>query len=234
MTWLRFLLPNEASQIDQGISQGLKCVKMGADALESNQHSAELVFPSEEAFNRSESLLKDVLVEMLFAAAPFLIALTKVNIRAHFAVENQLPIGLRIVDAIEANNCPFKGLAHFNKGLLQLFESRFEQEAFIPISRSFDEGSDHVYIPIAKRHDLIAFDLFVAVEANIIAAFLRRMVGPVAVNDARIEQSIPAKEHHRVGKNIVEATVFHPSLKGSKNVARIGSKITWFVFSNLK
>src|ERR1700712_2506440 len=53
---------------------------------------------------------------------------------------------------------------------------------------------------VAEGHDLIAFDLLVSVETDVVAALLGGCRRPITVNDGDIKQRILVKLHHRARK----------------------------------
>gem|GEM_PF-5093672 len=56
-------------KIDHGISQGFKCVVQLTNAFESDQETAEFVFPPEHAFNGIEAFTENLRIEQGFAPA---------------------------------------------------------------------------------------------------------------------------------------------------------------------
>ena len=65
-------------------------------------------------------------------------------------------------------------------------------------------------MPITEGDDLIAFDLLVAVEADVVAALFGCRGRAVAVNDRNIQAVVLMKLQHRTGKNGVDTAIDHP------------------------
>src|SRR5271157_2912001 len=65
-------------------------------------------------------------------------------------------------------------------------------------------------MPVAERDDLVAFQLFVPAEADVIATLFGRSRRTIAVNDRDIEKLVLVELHHRAGKNGVDAAIGLP------------------------
>ncbi len=59
-------------------------------------------------------------------------------------------------------------------------------------------------MPIAEGDDLIAFDLLVAIEADVVAALFGCRGRAVAANDRNIQAVVLMKLQHRADKNGVD------------------------------
>ena len=82
---------------------------MQTDRLKTDQYSFELVFPREEPFDGSKSLLVNFFIKALFSTTAFYITLAKIDIWSHFSVKDGFAIGFRIVDTIQTDHSPYKG-----------------------------------------------------------------------------------------------------------------------------
>jgi len=93
-------------QVDHRVGQGLECVVHGADALEANQHAAELVLQGEHALDGAESFLEDRRIEQPLAPALGGLPAARVLIVVghHAAIEDGLSVGVAVVDAIQADD----------------------------------------------------------------------------------------------------------------------------------
>ena len=65
-------------------------------------------------------------------------------------------------------------------------------------------------MPIAEGDDLVAFDLLVAAEADVVAALFSCRRRAIAVNDRNIQAVVLMKLQHRAGKNGVDASIDYP------------------------
>ena len=84
------------SQINHDVSQHVKGIKIRTDRLKTDQYSFELVFPSEEPFDGSKSLLVNFFIKALFSTTAFYITLAKIDIWSHFSVKDGFEIGFGI------------------------------------------------------------------------------------------------------------------------------------------
>jgi hypothetical protein len=66
--------------IDQCVGEGLERVAQPADALEAQQQSAELVFPSKHALDRPEALFEDGRLEDRLAASFGLLSAARIGL----------------------------------------------------------------------------------------------------------------------------------------------------------
>ena len=65
-------------------------------------------------------------------------------------------------------------------------------------------------MPIAEGDDLVAFDLLVAAEADVVTALFGCRRRSIAVNDRNIQAVVLMKLQHRTGKNGVDAAIGYP------------------------
>ena len=68
----------------------------------------------------------------------------------------------------------------------------------------------HIAVPVAKGNDLVALDLLVPAETEVVAAFFRRGRRAVTVDDAGVEQIGRMQRGDRTGEDQVEAAVRLP------------------------
>ena len=97
------------SQINPGVSEHFEGTKMRTDRLKTDQYSFELVFPSEQPFDGSKSLLVNFFIKALFSTIAFYITLAKIDIWSQFSVKDGFAIGFEIVDTIQTDHSPYKG-----------------------------------------------------------------------------------------------------------------------------
>src|SRR5271167_3447556 len=64
---------------------------------------------------------------------------------------------------------------------------------------------------VAEGHDLVALEMFVSAVTQVVAAFLRRRGGAIAVNDREIQPPVLVKLAHRAGKNPLDAAIGLPA-----------------------
>jgi hypothetical protein len=76
---------------------------------------------------------------------------------------------------------------------------------------------DDIAIAIAEGDDLIALDLLVPAETDVVAALLRRCRRTVAVDDGCIEEVLLIKRRHRACKNGVKTAIRLPLPKRAIN-----------------
>ena len=87
------------------------------------------------------------------------------------------------------------------------------------VPRSRDKRRDDIAISVAEGDDLIAFDLLVSVEADVVAALFRRRRRAIAMDDGHIEKAGLTKfQHHDCGNGIKTA----PGLPPSKGAIKTG------------
>jgi hypothetical protein len=84
---------------------------------------------------------------------------------------------------------------------------------FVAVAGSGNDRRDDVAVAIAQGHHLVAFEMFVAAVAEVIAAFLRRFGRAIAVNDHQIKQLVNMKPANRAGKDGIDTTHGLPATK---------------------
>lgn len=90
-----------------------------------------------------------------------------------------------------------------------------QQRCFNAISRGRYERRDHVAMPVAEGDGLVAFDLLVTAEAEVVASFLRRCGRAIAMNDGDVKTIVLSKPEHRAFENGFKTAVRLPPPKGS-------------------
>ena len=96
----------EMPQVDHRIGQRFECIVQLAEAIETKQQVAELIFPAEHTLDRVEPLFENGGVEKRFAASleSFSTAGIRVDIGNHPAIENGFAVSPAIVNAIQADD----------------------------------------------------------------------------------------------------------------------------------
>ena len=79
------------------------------------------------------------------------------------------------------------------------------------LPRGTDEGRDDIAVAIAEGHHLVALQMLVATVPEVVAAFLRRRRGAIAVNHCQVEQAVIMKPAHRASKDRIHATISLPA-----------------------
>ena len=92
----------------------------------------------------------------------------------HRAIENGFSINPTIVDAIQADDGSFQSQADGLSDARHLRRGLSQQRRLITITRGRNKWCDHIAISVTESDNLIAFDLLVAAEPDIVAALLRR------------------------------------------------------------
>jgi len=72
------------------------------------------------------------------------------------------------------------------------------------VARSRDKRRDDIAIPVAEGDYLIALDLLVCVEADVVAALFRRRRGAIAVDDSQVEKVGLVKPQYRGDENDIK------------------------------
>ena len=98
----------------------------------------------------------------------------RVDVWHHAAIENRLAILRAIVNTIQAHDRAAKIKADRTRDPLDLRQRVPKERRFILIARRGNERRNHVAISITKRDHLVAFELLVPVEADIVTTSLRR------------------------------------------------------------
>jgi hypothetical protein len=87
----------------------------------------------------------------------------------------------------------------------------------IVIAGSRDKWRDDIAVAVAKGHDLLAFDLLVSVEADIVASLFRGRRRAIAMDNAHVKKArlMELKYHGR--ENDIETAVGLPPSEGAIN-----------------
>src|ERR1700682_3929197 len=189
------------------------------EALEAKQQTAELILPTRHALNGIKAFLEYVSIEQRFPAAfgKFPASRIGIDIRHHAAAEDRLPVPPAIVTAVQADNRSLKVKASGTGHPHHVWQRLTKEWRFIVITGSCDKRRDDIAIPVTKGDDLIALDLLVSVEADVVAAFLRRRGRAIAVDDGHIEEVGLMEPQYHDRENDIETTVGLPSSKGAIN-----------------
>jgi hypothetical protein len=67
---------------------------------------------------------------------------------------------------------------------------------------------------VAESHDLVAFQLLVCVEADVVATLFGCRGWAITMDDRDIKQLVLVKLHHRAGENGIDAANGLPSPEG--------------------
>jgi hypothetical protein len=105
--------------------------------------------------------------------------------------------------------------AHGTRDARELRHRFSQQRRFIAIARGRHERRDHVAMSIAEGDDLVAFDLLVTADAEVVASFLRRCGRAIAMNDGGVRTIALSKPEHRAFENGFKTAVRLPPPKGS-------------------
>ena len=144
------------------------------EALEPEQQAAELILPTKHALDGVEAFLEYVSTEQRSPTAfgRFPASRIGIDIGHHAAVEDRLPILSAIVYAVEADNRSLKVKTNKTGYPHHVRQGRAQERRFIVVARSRDKRRDDIAIPVAEGDDLIALDLLVRVEADVVAALI--------------------------------------------------------------
>src|SRR3954447_21919824 len=82
----------------------------------------------------------------------------------------------------------------------------------------------------APSNDLVAFQLFVAIKADVVATLLGGCRRAIAVNNGGIKQLVLMKLHHRAGKNGVDAAVCFPPPPSAIDAGVVDLRTTFAIF----
>ena len=222
----------EMPQVDHRIGQRFECVVQLAEAIETKQQAAELIFPAEHTLDGVEPLFENGGVEKRFAASleSFSTAGICVDIGNHPAIENGFAVSPAIVDAIQADDGSVKVNAN-SMGDARHQRQGFSQERrFIAIARRRNKRRDDIAIAIAEGDDLVAFDLLVPAETDVVAAFLRRCRRTIAMDDSGVEKIGLMKRCHRTCKNGVKTAVRLPPSKRTVDARVMNFRTAFVIF----
>jgi hypothetical protein len=85
------------------------------------------------------------------------------------------------------------------------------------VPRSRDKRRDDIAIAVAEGYDLIAFDLLVSVETDVVAALFCCRRRAIAVDDGHIEKATLVEPQHYDRGNDIETAAGLPPPKGAIN-----------------
>jgi hypothetical protein len=199
-------------QIGHRIGQGFERVVQRTEAFEAQQQAPELVFPGKHALDGAKAFVKNGGIEQRLAAAPgcFPGARIGVDVGRHAAIEDGLAVRSAIVDAVETEDGAAQREADGASDARDLRQCVAQQRRFIAVAWRRNERRDHVAVPIAEGDDLVALDLLVATEAEVVAAFLCRGRRAVAVDDVGVEQIGRMQRGDRTGEDPVKTALRLP------------------------
>jgi hypothetical protein len=218
-------------QVDHRIGQGFECVMQLAESFKSQQQSAELVFPPEHPLDGMEPLFENGEVEKRLAASlgDFSATRVRVDVGDHPTIENGFSILPAIVDAIQTDDGSFQIKANSLGDARDLRQGLSQQRRLIAITRGRNKGCDHIAVSIAERDYLIAFDLLVAAEADVVAALLRCRGCAIPMDDADVQMIMFLQRRYRPNENGVQTTVRLPPAKGAVNARIVDLRTTLLI-----
>jgi hypothetical protein len=139
----------------------------------------------------------------------------RANVGNDVAVENGFAVLPAIVRAIETHDSAPQVQVHGTGDACELRQRYSQQRRFIAIARGCHERRDHVAVPIAEGDDLVALDLLVTAEAEVIASFLGRCGRAIALNDGGVQTIVLSKPEHRALENGIKTAIRFPPPKGA-------------------
>ena len=202
----------EMPQVDHRVGQGFERVVQFADALEAQQQATELVFPGEDPLDGAKALFEDGgIEERLAPASGFLPAAgIGVDVGRHAAIEDGLAVGPAVVDAVQADDAAVQGEADGTGHAREL-------RRFVAVARCGHERRDHIAVAVAESDDLVALDLLVAAETEVVAALLGGRRRAVAVDDIGVEQMRDMQGGDRASEDPVKTALRLPMPKHPVN-----------------
>lgn len=205
------------AQIDHRICQSFESVVDVGDHLVANQHATKLVLPGEHAFDGAKAFFEDGRTEQALGSTlgGFPGARVLVDVGNHATAEDRFAVGLAIVDTVKTDDAASKIDANSLGDARQLRQRLTQQRRLITVARRGDKWRNHVAVAIAKRDDLVALDVFVPAEANVVATLLGHSRGAVAVNHRCVEQIVLKQSSHRTRENCIDTAVDYPATKDS-------------------
>ena len=155
-----------------------------------------------------------------------------IDIGHHAAVEDRLPILSAIVYAVQADNRSLKVKTNKTGYPHHARQGRAQERQFIVVARSRDKRRDDIAISVAEGDDLIALDLLVSVEADVVAALFRSRRGAIAVDDSHVEKASLVKPQYHGHENDIKTAAGLPPPKGAINAGVVDLGATVSVFCN--
>src|ERR1700728_1187365 len=155
------------------------------EALEPEQQATELILPAKHALNGIETFLEYVGIEKRLPATfgEFPASGIGIDIEHHAAVEDRLPILPAIINPIQAYNCSMQVYANGTGYACHDRQGVAQKRRFIMVAGSRNKRRDDIAIPVAEGNRLVALDLLVSVEADVLTTFLRRRGRAIAMDD---------------------------------------------------
>ena len=86
--------------------------------------------------------------------------------------------------------------AHHTGDACELRQRFSQRRRFVAIAPGCHERRNHVAVPITEDDDLVALDLLVATEAEVIASFLGCCGRAITVNDGDVQTIVLSKPEH--------------------------------------
>ena len=93
-----------------------------------------------------------------------------IDVGQHAAIEDCLSVLPAIVSTVQADDRSLKLKTNRTSDSHHVWQSRAQKWRFTVVPRSRDKRRDDIAIAVAEGHDLIAFDLLVPVETDVVAA----------------------------------------------------------------
>jgi len=181
----------EVPQIDDRLGDGLQTVVQFANALETQQSPLELVFPAEDPLNGVEPLLENDGIKKLLGPGLWCLSCADifVDVESRPPIEDGLAVAPAVVHTVQAHDHPSQAKTN---GLGDRFELRqcfSKHGGLITVAKCRHQWNDHIAVSITEDDRLVAFDLLVATEANVVATLLRCGSGAITVDDADVKMS---------------------------------------------
>src|SRR5271166_635138 len=205
-----------------------------AETLESEKQAAELILPTKHALDGIEAFLEYVSIEQRLPATfgEFPASGIGIDIGNHAAVEDRLPVLPAIVGAVQADNRSLKVKANRTGCPHHVWQGCPQEWRFVVISGSRDKRRDDIAVPVTEGYDLIAFDLLVSVEADVVASFLRRRGRAIAMDDGHVEKVGLTKPQYHDRENDIETAVGLPPSKSAINTGVMDLRTSFRILFN--
>jgi hypothetical protein len=167
-------------EIDHRVGKGLEGIVQSTDALEAQQKPAELVFPGKHPFDCPEALCENGWIEDHLASPLRLLSTARIGVDVgnHATIEDRLAVGPAVVDAIETDDAASKVNADLPGDAGHVEHRLAQQRRFVAVARRRYEWGDYIAVTVAEGDDLVALDLLVAAEAEVVAPFFAAAVVP--------------------------------------------------------
>lgn len=194
-------------QIDHRVGDGFQRIVQFADALETQQQSLELVFPTEDSLNGVEALFEDGEVKELLGPALCCLSATwiGVDVGSHSSIENGLSIDPAIVGTVQANDDSPQAKTNGFGDSFELRQCFSKHGGLILIAWRRHQWNNHIAVSVTEDDHLVALEFLVTTEANVVASLLCRGGGAIAVQDANIKMTGLLQSKYRVSKHGVDA-----------------------------